>query len=333
MGGYTIDVTLCEVKQDAVTVISRYVAGQQYSSVAGTAFDLECVKKAYENQEPGKGIDISSNDFQKLCYALEQEKIDEKNNLHLLNPKIRRLDLMNSPIYKFPPKNRKFRITIGQIFQVFEPIEKNIIELLNLVTDEAKQKSLSIDKILTIGGFGKFPLVEKTISDYVENNISTRVVDNKEFDLGKRSFAISQGAFCLAEERLEIVEPYQSTIGIKTKQVKNFRPLFFNLPIIEANKEHAGMTSPRFLESSNGEKLIVTISEENKVNSIPIYLQTYGKDLIDIFIEDTLPPGNYFIGFKIDRLNTITLIFKNQDSNEKREYLLDQLEFASDKEQ
>jgi molecular chaperone DnaK len=330
MGGGTFDVALCQVRGNRIEVLDFDGNSEGGWGLAGARFDEELVRRVFrrakrrdpENyelldliQEFEKAKRLKSADMEEEFSQIEQQGI-------LDNPEIL-ANLRDTPIdnYTFGPS---LTPTLGEILDCFQPIENGIKEVLGRITERTKQKGLKIDRIAIVGGFGQFPLVQRTI---LRTLGITEPQRSPEFDpILHRNFgfhfAIAYGAALIAAGEIELFEYYPHSLLLKCylKGEEKGATVVREIcePIVEAGKVPCGRAQPTFAKGT------FSVWRE-ACRPLPVYIQLNGVgELIELKLptEKYPPPGEYRVGVRIDESNLAVLIFENVESKERCEYRL-----------
>lgn len=317
MGGGTFDVALCRVIGQKIEVLDFDGSGQQGLGSAGALFDHNAVKAALSEH----GEKLSEPEFTDLLRAFEDCKIQKHGEvsaiLELDDPR-----LADTVIYQF---RRKYRLTFAQVQECFKPIAQGISEVLKRIQNRAENKGLSIDRVVIVGGFGQFPLVQRAILQSLgiqdPNDVRFDTTLHREH---RQFFAIAYGAALIANGLIEPVEYYPHTIEILVALRTpdgSYKETF--LPILEAGKVPAGQERPHW--AHRGEERIVVSVISKRVQPLPVYIRLHGSGdrlRLNLPSEEYPDPGEYHVGITIDRSNMGVLIFQSKDGTKRREYRL-----------
>ncbi len=328
MGGGTFDVALCQVTGNRIEVLDFDGNSEGGWGLAGARFNEELLRKVFKRV---KGRDPEPHELLSLIPKFEEIKreraedienqFDEIIGMGILNNSdlLRKLGDTEFNSYRLA---QDFAPNLREILESFEPIEEGIKQVLDRIL---KRNRTQIDRIAIVGGFGRFPLVRKTILKALGIQENSR---NIEFDpILHRMFgfhyAIAYGAALIAAGEIEAVEYYPHSLLIKCWEIDENNTLKeVNKIIIEAGKLQSGQQRPTFAET--------TFSIQRQVQSpIPLLIQLNGSGNpipIQLPPVNYPEPGNYKIGARIDRSNLLILIFQNLNTGKLYEYRLGNLD-------
>jgi molecular chaperone DnaK len=320
VGGGTFDVALCRVRGDQIDVLDFDGNGQQGLGKVGVRFDREAIKLAYRLVE-GKDIDEGSYDYHEFLRAFERVKIDKHTTAQkFLSRKTK--TFKDSELYRI--WGGRYALTVEQVEEVFEPVKQGIEKVLNTLQKRLDEKNLSVDRVAIVGGFGQFPLVQKTILNCLDIKNEMDVRFDQTLNTENRFFAIAMGAALISNGIVHPVEYYPHTLGIDVFQIKGGRPWDGFLPIVEAGTMPSGNASPHFLRGEDNKPIIVRVEKE-AYGQLPIYLKLHGtgeKIILSIPESEYPPLGQYKVGIIVDRSNLGRLVFEPIKKGERREYNL-----------
>lgn len=319
MGGGTFDVALCRVKGQEVEVIDFDGNSEGGWGLAGSLFDrnLVCtVYQAVEGRPPDENLALElSVEFEAAKILHHDQAVEDFSSIIELLPDPRLEDIQLA-YYTF---RRKYTPTLKHVMESFQPVAEGIQQVITRLRNRAERKGLTIDRVAIVGGFGQFPLVQHAILKSLGIRDKTDVrFDERLHRQNKQFYAIAYGAALIAAGEIKPVEYYPHTIGVFVFRLREGRLWKEFLPIIEAGKVAAGQARPMFAK-----ELVQVRSQETGV--LPIGLQIGGiGEPIRLSLPPVRypPPGVYSIGIQIDRSNMAVLVFQRQDSGERIEYRL-----------
>lgn len=325
MGGGTFDVALCKIEGDYIRVLHHDGSRENGMGLAGAAFDRACVEAACLTAF--KRIPDHSSDFYRLLRAFEATKINPADDSHQMisETTAQDLNLRETKIYSF---DDSFSVTVAQAWQAFLPIRDEIRKVLKRIGEKCSQKSWKIDRAIVVGGFGQYHLVQQAIFDSLPENVAKGSASD-EFE-NERYYAIARGALCILTGMVQVSEPIRDTLGIITHGSEDGFEHTIKMPIIHANQAHAGMITPQFATHKSGERIIVKVAGQCD-ESLPIYAQRNGVGDIRMVntsgLKDWPQPGEYTVGFQIDRSNRAVIIFEHRSQNQQYVYPVGELDW------
>lgn len=328
MGGGTFDVALCQVKDTCIEV--KFVGGSRDTAglgLAGVAFDCACVDAACQAYYKGSPPTHEAHK-QKHRRAFEEVKIGmvDQDILELVNEENAHNSYHDTPVYSFSCNNQ-YDVTIAMVWDAFLPIRNEISNVLRSVQAWCSKENIKIDQAVVVGGFGQFPLVKKAIFECLpglDPNDTAKVLPEND-----RYHAVVKGAFYIINEMVEVNETYPHSLGIVVKRIVDgiFRPRD-EIVIIQAGREPAGMTAPKFAINNAGEREILVVPE-NCQGDLPVYAKRNGSSTSRLVRlkgqQNLLKPGKYWVGFQINRSNRASLILESIDGAEKWTYPVGEL--------
>jgi molecular chaperone DnaK len=325
MGGGTFDVALCQVRGTKIEVLDFDGNSEGGWGLAGAKFDEALVKtvfKRVKNKEP------ENYELLELIQRFEEVKRLQSNNIENDFSEMERQGILNNPNpYKDTPiDNYTFgpglTPTLGEILDCFKPIENGINEVMGRIIKRAQGKGYRIDRVAIVGGFGQFPLVQRTILKSLGITDPQR---STQFDpiLHQRygfHFAIAYGAALISADEVQLFEYYPHSLLIKCHL---YDPKAGKLsesyePIIEAGKVPCGKQQPTFASET------FTVARQTN-QPLPIFIKLNGTgEPIELELppEQYPPQGEYKVGVRIDESNLAVLVFEALDSKKRYEYRL-----------
>ena len=225
MGGGTFDVSLVQASSHEpsayeIKVLFNTGDGRNGLGGAGVAFDSAICNRALE-EITGEDISEAGKNGRILLRDFEKAKITQFT---------RRLSIIKSfedkvfagqstqnmpPLFKVGYANNTLSIPItGELLQeVFkEEIRPDIEKVLNKLKNYLKKYGQDFDKIIIVGGFGRFVLVKQAIMDILGLSRDSTKLD----DFGGASdgrYAIARGAALVAEGIVSVEERIKYDLG------------------------------------------------------------------------------------------------------------------------
>src|SRR5690606_2071358 len=125
-----------------------------------------------------------------------------------------------------------------QAWHAFLPIRDEIKEVIKRVQDECNQRKWDIDRVMIVGGFGQYHLVQQTIFEcfpdiHQENNSFFVPMDES-------SYTISKGAYYIVSGMVQIAKPIRDTLGIVCNRLVDGEIRRIDVTIVDANQMQAG---------------------------------------------------------------------------------------------
>lgn len=210
MGGGTFDVTLCKLSENKVEVLCNAGNGESGLGIAGAHFDHALLsQKVDSSQEP--------TIISQLLNELDRQKKSRDSYNQLLSCLQRPEETPLEPIYMIGSPFQSYLFSFAEIEEAFSSVREGIFEVLNSIKREAQVNNYSIQKVVMVGGFSRFPLVQQAIAEaFNEDLFDTRLIDLDTFTRDDMAFAIAHGACLLANELVQISEKYDHTISAMT---------------------------------------------------------------------------------------------------------------------
>lgn len=215
MGGGTFDVTLCKLSENRVEVLCNAGNGQRGLGVAGAHFDHLLLSKKIDST-------IEPRMMAQLLTALDTQKRSTMTAKKLRACLQQPDEIPITPIYSIAAVSvagaTGYNFTYGDIEEAFSPVQEGIVDVLTQIKSEALSKNYSIDKVVLVGGFSRFPLVQQAIAKCFGEDIfeNRSVVDLNTLDSDEMAFAVSYGSCLVANNLVYISEKYDHTIGALT---------------------------------------------------------------------------------------------------------------------
>jgi len=310
MGGGTFDVTLCRLKPDHVKVLQNDGSGQ---GSAGMYFDRSLISFCF-------GDNIEERELVSLLRQLD----DQKNNPGRKNNLERSLKgkSTNLPIYTLTSAGETRHIRLDLIERAFAPIRQDIFAVLKRLQTAADDSGEQIDKIILVGGFSRFPLVQQSICEFFGEDIDQRKrVDLESFGPDNIAFAISYGACLVANNIVTVSERYQHTIGIT---VTDAYGQDIALPLVVAGNDRDQLLTPQFGSINEKEMLTFTLSQPSL--EVEVFIRKSG-DLEENRIVRTVKievphfsrTNSWTLGARIDYSKEPFLTIRDREFSETQE--------------
>ncbi len=270
-GGGTLDISLSKLSKAEVKILESSGAGKlthESLGSAGVAYDDAVVQNIFEENNY---VHSSSEEYYEAIIDFEYKKISQKTTLD-----------KNIPRYlKEQSRNRKLFTVSGNpckpsnLCKVFDDKIKNIIiEKLDEISKTFSSHNIDVNnpdkfRVLLVGGFCNFYLVEKTIMDFFSSVASTDFRFDSTFIDSDKNLAIAKGAAILSAGLISLDTVVPLSIGITTydenknkvdfislnkgislkdSKIANYKEEYIGLPNRDAFKRSMKL----FIDSENG---------------------------------------------------------------------------------
>lgn len=314
MGGGTFDVTLCRLKPNHVEVIQNDGSGVDGQGAAGLLFDRTLISLCLGN-------DIGERELGALLRQLDEQKQlphREKNLKRSLTSKSNLL-----PIYTLTYAGTERNIRLDLIEQAFVPIREEIFSVLTRLQTAAGEAKEQIDKIILVGGFSRFPLVQQAICEFFGEDMSgeRKRVDLESFGADNIAFAISYGACLVANDIVSVSEKYPHTIGVIVTDAYGHD---IALPLVVAGRYRDQLASTQFGSINEREMLTFTLSRPSLEVEVFVRKSDGLKDdtivrPVKIEVPHFSRTNAWTLGARVDYSKEPFLTVKDQEFNETKE--------------
>lgn len=317
-GGGTFDVSLCSVTETHIEVLTFEGHGYRGLDSAGVAFDRNIIKEVC--RASGISIDESSRDFRLMQWEFEEEKKLELNNEAIekvwqeVRDKNKNMDSSDNPfwddgVYELVFKDKEFMVTYGQVINAFRPIKQGIEETLGKIKEWCDIHRKQIDRVIIVGGFGRFPLVQLAILDAL--SLGREALD-EQFNRNRQVIhSVAAGAAVIANEKYQVVEKYPHSIGLDAKQIKDGLLTNVEMEIIKAS-EYTLNSGIVWASQPGKESELIEIEIDRKGLKLDIWIKKNGVNKMYLEIADRTPEaGNYHLGAAVEQNYRAALILKN----------------------
>lgn len=325
MGGGTFDVTLCALSEGRVEVLCNAGNGERGLGIAGAHFDHALLEAQLGRVEPQV--------MAEFLVALDIQKKLASNTTRLLtylqnDPGERPL-----PIYVVSTvlgSQQTLRFHFDDVERAFAPVRAGIREVLGRVTREAGRRGHSVDKVVLVGGFSKFPLVQLAVGEFFgEGDLSAnrKLLDLDTLRQDEMAFAISFGACLVANGMVEVSEKYEHAVGIV---VTNTSGEDEEVELIPAGKSLDVLDAPAFCLWPDGSRRRFRITRDTVEAEIFIRPSGGGERWMKKLSLRGVPnrhvEGNrWFLGARVDPSKIPYLIIEDERCRKVEEYPLGQL--------
>jgi len=250
MGGGTFDVTLCRLSENRVEVLCNAGNGERGLGIAGAHFDHVLLSRKLGSQRDPKIM-------AELLTELDRQKKKAASSKLLMTCLQRPDETPITPIYAIGSalEPRSYTFTFAEVEEAFSSVREGIVQVLEQVKNEAALRNHAIDKVVLVGGFSRFPLVQQTIAEAFDEDVfeNRRLLDLDTFTSDEMAFAISYGACLVANEAVQISEKYDHTISAMTYNSSG-PPECEELKLITAGRSLDSLEATTFCSWPNGEK-------------------------------------------------------------------------------
>jgi molecular chaperone DnaK len=314
MGGGTFDVTLCRLKPNHVEVIQNDGSGGDGHGAAGMFFDRTLINLFF-------GDNIDERELVELLVKLDgQKQTPRRETILKVSLKSKNASL---PIYTLDHAGAKHHIRLDLIEQAFVPIRQEIFSVLQRLQTAAGELKEQIDRIVLVGGFSMFPLVQQAICEFFGEDLfgERRRVDLESFGLANIAFAISYGACLVANGVVTVSEKYPHTIGVMVTDAYGHD---LALPLVIAGHDRDQLLSPQF--GSLNEREMLTFKLSRPSMEVEVFIRTAGNLESDTIVRPVKIEVPHFshtnawtLGARVDYSKEPFLTIKDQEFNETRE--------------
>jgi molecular chaperone DnaK len=314
MGGGTFDVTLCRLKPNHVEVLQNDGSGVDGQGAAGMFFDRSLISLYF-------GSDINERELVALLLELDNQKNTpiRENNLK------RSLERKNTilPIYTLKHESTRQNIKLDFIEQAFAPIRQEIFAVLKRLQTAADESKERIDKIILVGGFSRFPLVQQSICEFFGEDLfgKRERVDLESFGADNIAYAISFGACLVANGVVTVSEKYQHTIGIMVTDAYGHD---IAVPLVVAGNDRDQLLTPQFGSINEREMLTFTLSRPTL--DVEVFIRKSGdveKESVVRSVQIEVPhfsrTNAWTLGARVDYSKEPFLTIKDREFNETKE--------------
>jgi molecular chaperone DnaK len=238
-GGGTLDISLCKMDEHGLIVLETSGSGENsVSSIGngGVAYDRDICLKILDENGISPNLDIDNDPaFKNLLCDFEAQKIDSCDPIRkaltsylattpFLNKKISALSL------KF--KDKELEVKRSTLYSIFdnEKFNGRLLKELDKIIHYIKINNIdtshkNIFKVIPVGGFSSFFLVESTIlkclnPDAKENVLNDeRFANANEINANERGLAISEGACAIGAGLIDLTPTVMWNVGIQLTEI------------------------------------------------------------------------------------------------------------------
>jgi molecular chaperone DnaK len=316
MGGGTFDVTLCRIGIDSVDLIAEAGSGNADGfGIAGNYFDRTLIKNRFDALEPGA--------LSALMRELDEEK---KKKAKLLERIIAEPRLRNRAIY---PLNYNVNIYLDDLEQAFSGVRESMDEVLQKVLKEALEKNESPDKVVLVGGFAKFPLVQSAVRDFLNRNgfRADDLIDDDVLTPDEMAYAISYGACLIANGLVETSAKFRYTIGINVTDTAGTDT---RIDLIKAGTSLSRISDGSLSVDAENRKMPFRIGQRVFQVDFLVEAEKSGKSFsktASFAVPENIDFENrrFFIGVRVDKHSVPHLILQDAESGKRFEKSLESI--------
>ncbi len=206
LGGGTFDISILEVAENVVEVIST----NGDTHLGGDDFDDRIVKWLIQEFKKDTGLDIGNDKLvlQRLKDAAEKAKIE------LSSAPETEVNLPFLTADATGPKHMQIKLSRAKFEGMVEDLVKRSIDPLKKALTDAKKSITEIDEILLVGGSTRIPMVQKAVKDFFGGKEPNRTVNPDEVvGLGA---AVQAGVLAGDVTDIVLVDVTPLSLGIET---------------------------------------------------------------------------------------------------------------------
>jgi len=275
-GGGTLDLSLCHVKRENITVLECTGKGQDQETLgkAGVAFDEYIISKVYE-REYGKQISRTNPLFSEFVNSFEEQKIDEKKGVdHSLE------ELLYNDNNKKVFKIKDMTFYAADFFNAFERVNHSVMKK-SLEEMETYFKIHSIDyqnpknnnfKIVLAGGFSSFYMVRHTLKVFFEYHPEIDLRFSSVFNLEDTALAISKGAALIANQLISVDATCPVSVGIRLNTYNTEFVEEIDIPVLQKGVKILAYEKPVFIDDD----IIIEIDPTMRETQVVIFIGDHG---------------------------------------------------------
>lgn len=321
-GGGTLDIALCDVHEknghSEVTVKRSCGAGinkEDFIGKAGFAFIETVVKLALAPSGLTTEEMISHRHFYRCVNSVETALMNKMGDIER---EFKRFKLMNrenmsKDFYTIEFDDEDYCVSYGMLAKAYNDIIYPVLnDKLDEIIDYAKSKSITIDKIVPVGGFCNFYLtieqIEKKFNKGSDDTLFTDIINDRR-DCEK---AISYGAALIAENIISSKRLAPYSLGFGRGSKKELKKAYY----VIAKGDEIIYDEPVFLKRDDGTEMLFAGEK------IPLFLLNlsdscdengllWGEPLEEyqdgLKLEPLVGNQRYKFGFSLDKSMIITL--------------------------
>ncbi len=253
-GGGTLDLSLSRIEEGVITVLECSGKGRDQHTFgkAGVAFDEAVVQSVYQREHDNRPLSRNEGQFIKLMQEFEDLKIKKKGIK--IDPCLKHY-LRDSSIDKtlFSIDSMGFRASdfVTAFKQVIEPdFIRSLDEISGYFsTHNVDPADRDRFKVIMVGGFSSFWLVENRIREYFQANSEGDPRFDSCFNLTDSCLAISKGAGAVANGLVDIDPLCPMSMGLRLKRDMGGIFKEYDKVILKKGVKMSECVSPVYLDS------------------------------------------------------------------------------------
>jgi len=205
LGGGTFDISILEVAENVVEVIST----NGDTHLGGDDFDDRIVKWLIAEFKKDTGIDVGGDKLvlQRLKDAAEKAKIE------LSGAPETEINLPFLTADATGPKHMQIRLSRAKFEAMVDDLVKRTVEPLKKALADAKKSTSEIHEVLLVGGSTRIPMVQKVVKDFFNKDPNRTVNPDEVVGLGA---AVQAGVLAGDVTDIVLVDVTPLSLGIET---------------------------------------------------------------------------------------------------------------------
>ncbi|NVB42076.1 molecular chaperone DnaK [Pseudenhygromyxa sp. WMMC2535] len=205
LGGGTFDISILEVAENVVEVIST----NGDTHLGGDDFDVRIMDWLLEEFKKDTGMDVSGDKLvrQRLKDAAEKAKIELSHATETdINLPFLTADASG-------PKHLQIKLSRARFESMIEDLVKRSIEPVKKALADAKKDKGEIDEVLLVGGSTRIPMVQKAVQEFFGKGPNKGVNPDEVVGLGA---AVQAGVLSGDVSDIVLVDVTPLSLGIET---------------------------------------------------------------------------------------------------------------------
>jgi molecular chaperone DnaK len=327
MGGGTFDVALCKLSENKVEVLCNAGNGVRGLGIAGAHFDQALLDRKL-NPRPASRV------MAELLTELDRAKKD-KGSYKLLRSCLQRpADATTDPIYTLNPARSAIGMSVPFTFvdieAAFSTVREGIFQVLTRIKDQAATENHPIDKVLMVGGFSRFPLVQQAIAEAFGEDMfeNRRLIDLETFSRDDMAFAISYGACLVANGKVQVAEKYDHAVSALSLNSSG-PDAVEEVELIRAGMSLDSLEGTTYCSWPNGDKRLFKLRRDSvEVDIVIRSVSDTNESKIVGRCSMTDVPGyqvagnHWYLGARVDASKIPYLVLKDEKLQMEKEYPL-----------
>jgi len=207
LGGGTFDVSILEIGEDIIEVIST--SGNNH--LGGDDFDQRIIEWLVSEFKKDNNVDLSSDKqaMQRLKEAAENVKIELSSKLEA------EINLPFITIVNGTPVHIEKRLTRAKFEELVRDLVESTKDAINSAVKDSKLSKNEIDEVLLVGGSTRVPMVQRLVYEYFGKEPSKQVNPDEAVAIGASvQAAIMTGK---TDRDLVLVDVTPLSLGIEVK--------------------------------------------------------------------------------------------------------------------